>query len=80
MTRDELLDRLSGIEWNDWEAKEVAHDVPNSAYETVSAFANTAGGYPENPRHPRQAYLLTEAGLRLLENRRARQKDQEKTQ
>jgi ATP-dependent DNA helicase RecG len=36
--------------------------------------------YPDNPRHPRQAYLLTEAGLRLLENRRARQKDQENTQ
>jgi ATP-dependent DNA helicase RecG len=35
--------------------------------------------YPDNPRHPRQAYLLTEAGLRLLENRRARQKDQEDT-
>jgi len=36
--------------------------------------------FPNNPQHPRQAYLLTEAGLRLLENRRARQKDQENTQ
>ena len=45
MTKEELLNRLSGIEWNEWEAKEAAHDVPNSAYETVSAFANTAGGY-----------------------------------
>jgi ATP-dependent DNA helicase RecG len=45
MTKEELLDRLSGIEWNDWEVKEAARDVPNSAYESVSAFANTAGGY-----------------------------------
>jgi ATP-dependent DNA helicase RecG len=45
MTREELLNRLSGIEWNDWEVKEAARDVPANAYETVSAFANTAGGY-----------------------------------
>jgi ATP-dependent DNA helicase RecG len=45
MTKEELLNRLSGIEWNDWEVKEAARDVPNSAYETVSAFANTAGGH-----------------------------------
>jgi ATP-dependent DNA helicase RecG len=45
MTKEELLNRLSGIEWNDWEVKEAARDVPNNAYETVSAFANTAGGY-----------------------------------
>jgi ATP-dependent DNA helicase RecG len=45
MTKDELLKRLSGIEWNDWEVKEAARDVPNSVYETVSAFANTAGGH-----------------------------------
>jgi len=45
MTKEELLKRLSGIEWNDWEAKEARRDVPKSAYETVSAFANTAGGY-----------------------------------
>jgi len=36
--------------------------------------------HPDNPKHPRQAYLLTEAGLRLLENRRARRKDQENAQ
>lgn len=35
--------------------------------------------YPDNPKHPRQAYLLTEAGFRLLENHRARQKDRENT-
>lgn len=45
MTKEELLDRLAGIEWNDFEVKEAAWAVPKSAYESVSAFANTAGGY-----------------------------------
>ena len=45
MKKEELLHRLSGVEWNDWEVKEASRDVPNNAYETVSAFANTAGGY-----------------------------------
>jgi ATP-dependent DNA helicase RecG len=45
MTKEELLQRLSGIEWNDWEVKAAAREVPSNAYETVSAFANTAGGY-----------------------------------
>jgi ATP-dependent DNA helicase RecG len=45
MTKEELLNRLSGIEWDDFEVKEAAWAVPKSAYESVSAFANTAGGY-----------------------------------
>jgi ATP-dependent DNA helicase RecG len=45
MTREELLERLSGFEWNDFEVKEAAWAVPKSAYESVSAFANTAGGF-----------------------------------
>lgn len=36
--------------------------------------------YPDNPSHPRQAYLLSDAGLRLLENNRIRQKNQENPQ
>jgi len=45
MNRDELMERLKGYEWNDIEFKEAQREVPNSAYETVSAFANTAGGW-----------------------------------
>ena len=45
MTRDELLTRLNSIEWNDIEFKEAAWEVPKSALSTVSAFANTTGGY-----------------------------------
>ncbi len=45
MTLDELLERLKGHEWNDIEFKRVSWTVPKSAYETVSAFSNTAGGW-----------------------------------
>ena len=45
MERDELIERLKGYEWNDVEFKEARDAVPRSAYETVSAFANTAGGH-----------------------------------
>ena len=45
MEKAELIERLEGYEWNDIEFKEARHAVPKSAYETVSAFANTAGGH-----------------------------------
>ena len=45
MEREELLGRLKGYEWNDIEFKEAQRDVPRSAYETVSAFSNTEGGW-----------------------------------
>ncbi|MDT8351863.1 RNA-binding domain-containing protein [Roseomonas mucosa] len=45
MTRDELLAKLQSIEWNDVEFKEAATMVPRNAFSTVSAFANTSGGY-----------------------------------
>ena len=45
MTRDELLERLKGHEWNDIEFKSAQNDVSKTAYETVSAFANTSGGW-----------------------------------
>ena len=45
MTRDDLIERLSKYEWSDVEFKEARNAAPRSAYETVSAFANTAGGW-----------------------------------
>ncbi len=45
MTKDELLGRLKGFEWNDVEFKLGQRGVPDSCYETVSAFANTSGGW-----------------------------------
>jgi ATP-dependent DNA helicase RecG len=43
--RDALLERLRGIEWDDFEVKSAARGIPDDAYATVSAFANTAGGW-----------------------------------
>ena len=45
MNKAELLIRLSDIEWDDFEAKEARYDLPKNIWETVSAFANTAGGW-----------------------------------
>ncbi|MGV8691276.1 AlbA family DNA-binding domain-containing protein, partial [Pseudomonas aeruginosa] len=45
MTREELLERLQSIEWDDIEFKEASWAVPKDALSSVSAFANTAGGY-----------------------------------
>jgi ATP-dependent DNA helicase RecG len=45
MDWNELIERLNGYEWNDIEFKEALEHCPISAYPTVSAFANTAGGW-----------------------------------
>ena len=45
MKREEIIERLKGYEWNDVEFKEAQRGVPKNAYETVSAFANTGGGW-----------------------------------
>lgn len=45
MTKNEILKKLRASEWNDVEFKEARTAVPKSAYETVSAFANTHGGW-----------------------------------
>ena len=45
MNQDELIKRLSAHEWSDIEFKEAQQAVPKNAYETVAAFANTAGGH-----------------------------------
>ena len=45
MEKAELVERLKGYEWNDVEFKRARRGVPESAYETVSAFSNTEGGW-----------------------------------
>lgn len=44
MNREELVKRLKRAEWSDAEFKAARTAVPKSAYEAVSAFANTGGG------------------------------------
>ncbi len=44
MNISELKKLLNAGEWNDIEFKEARTDVPKSAFETLSAFANTHGG------------------------------------
>lgn len=45
MTLDELLIKLNGVEWNDFEVKEAKSNVPKNVWETVSAFSNSYGGW-----------------------------------
>jgi len=45
MDWNELIERLNGYEWNDVDFKEALESCPTNCFETVSAFANTAGGW-----------------------------------
>ena len=45
MNTQEILQLLNRHEWKDVEFKEAKRAVPNSAFESVSAFANTEGGH-----------------------------------
>ena len=45
MNKKELINHLEDIEWEDFEVKEAKTEVLKSAWETVSAFSNTAGGW-----------------------------------
>ncbi|MBF0133381.1 MAG: putative DNA binding domain-containing protein [Magnetococcales bacterium] len=45
MTKDELIAKLKKFEWNDMECKKAQRGVSEDAYRTVSAFANTSGGW-----------------------------------
>jgi len=45
LSKEELIQKLGDIEWEDFEVKEAKSDVPKSSLETVSAFSNTSGGW-----------------------------------
>ena len=45
MTKEELLQKLTEIEWDDFECKAAQDKLPEDVWATVSAFSNTSGGW-----------------------------------
>ncbi len=45
MTTEELRKAIKSPEWTGMEFKQCRNGVSDDAYKTVSAFANTSGGY-----------------------------------
>lgn len=45
MTKGELIDKITELEWEDFEVKKAESSVPKSSWETVSAFSNSSGGW-----------------------------------
>lgn len=45
MNKQELIQKLQDIEWEDFEVKEAKSEVPKNSWESVSAFSNTNGGW-----------------------------------
>jgi len=44
-TKEEISRKIKEIEWEDFEVKKAKNSVPKSAWDTVSAFANSRGGF-----------------------------------
>ena len=67
MTKEELLIKLRNIEWDDFEVKEAKGELPKNVWDTVSAFANTSGGWivlgiHEDRRKGKSEYAITGVG------------------
>ena len=45
MNKEELIEKLEDLEWEDFEVKEAKSEIPKNSWETVSAFSNTVGGW-----------------------------------
>ena len=45
MKKQELIQKLGELEWEDFEVKEAKFNVPKNCWNTVSAFSNTNGGW-----------------------------------
>ncbi len=45
MTKEELLQKLTEIEWDDFECKRAQDKLTDDVWSTVSAFSNTSGGW-----------------------------------
>ena len=45
MNKQELIEKLEDIEWEDFEVKEAKSEIPKNSWESVGAFSNTAGGW-----------------------------------
>ncbi len=55
MTKEELLQRLTDIEWDDFEVKEAQNKMPNNVWETVTYYYSRGTRYPNRAStcHPK---------------------------